>query len=151
MSYNIIMKINDLIEEWKTDTKIDDLNLDSESLKVPSLHSKYIGKLSESRMELRQLRIQRRFLVKDLFEYYHGDLNNPQDLERIGREPYVKKLMKTDVMSYVEADRDIMRMDAKIETYSEMVETLLEIMKSINNRGYSLKNAIDFKKLMLGN
>ena len=144
------MKINELIDEWKKDTRIDDLNLDSESLKVPSLHSKYMGHLSESRMELRQLRIQRRLLVKDLFEYYHGDLNNTEDLERIGREPYVKKLMKTDVMSYVEADREVMRMDAKIEMQSELVDTLLEIMKSINNRGYSLKNAIDWRRLTTG-
>lgn len=144
------MKINELIDEWKKDTRIDDLNLDSESLKVPSLHSKYMGHLSESRMELRQLRIQRRLLVKDLFEYYHGDLNNPEDLERISREPYVKKLMKTDVMSYVEADREVMRMDAKIEMQSELVDTLLEIMKSINNRGYSLKNAIDWRRLTTG-
>ena len=144
------MKINELIDEWKKDTRIDDLNLDSESLKVPSLHSKYMGHLSESRMELRQLRIQRRLLVKDLFEYYHGDLNNTEDLERIGREPYVKKLMKNDVMSYVEADREVMRMDAKIEMQSELVDTLLEIMKSINNRGYSLKNAIDWRRLTTG-
>jgi hypothetical protein len=144
------MKINELIDEWKKDTRIDDLNLDSESLKVPSLHSKYMGHLSESRMELRQLRIQRRLLVKDLFEYYHGDLNNPEDLERIGREPYVKKLMKNDVMSYVEADREVMRMDAKMEMQSELVDTLLEIMKSINNRGYSLKNAIDWRRLTTG-
>jgi hypothetical protein len=144
------MKINELIDEWKKDTRIDDLNLDSESLKVPSLHSKYMGHLSESRMELRQLRIQRRLLVKDLFEYYHGDLNNPEDLERISREPYVKKLMKNDVMSYVEADREVMRMDAKMEMQSELVDTLLEIMKSINNRGYSLKNAIDWRRLTTG-
>ena len=144
------MKINELIDEWKKDTRIDDLNLDSESLKVPSLHSKYMGHLSESRMELRQLRIQRRLLVKDLFEYYHGDLNNTEDLERIGREPYVKKLMKNDVMSYVEADREVMRMDAKMEMQSELVDTLLEIMKSINNRGYSLKNAIDWRRLTTG-
>ena len=144
------MKINELIDEWKKDTRIDDLNLDSESLKVPSLHSKYMRHLSESRMELRQLRIQRRLLVKDLFEYYHGDLNNPEDLERIGREPYVKKLMKNDVMSYVEADREVMRMDAKMEMQSELVDTLLEIMKSINNRGYSLKNAIDWRRHTTG-
>ena len=144
------MKINELIDEWKKDTRIDDLNLDSESLKVPSLHSKYMGHLSESRMELRQLRIQRRLLVKYLFEYYHGDLNNPEDLERISREPYVKKLMKNDVMSYVEADREVMRMDAKMEMQSELVDTLLEIMKSINNRGYSLKNAIDWRRLTTG-
>lgn len=144
------MKITDLIEEWKKDTRIDDLNLDSESIKIPSLHSKYIEILSKSRLDLRQLRIQRRLLVKDLFEYYHGDLNNPQDLARIGREPYAKKLMKGDVMGYVEADSDIMRMDARIELQSELVETLLEIMKSINSRGYSIKNAIDFRKLMLG-
>jgi hypothetical protein len=58
--------------------------------------------------------------------------------------------MKNDVMSYVEADREVMRMDAKMEMQSELVDTLLEIMKSINNRGYSLKNAIDWRRLTTG-
>lgn len=144
------MDINDIISSWKLDTKLDDLNLDAESLKIASLHSKYLALLSEERMSLRKLNIERRTLMKTLTEYYRGDLNNPEDLKKIGRDPYAKKVMKAEVINYVEADPDILKIDAKIEMQQEKVDTLLEIMKSINSRGFSIKNIIEWRRLTFG-
>jgi len=36
------MKIDEIIEEWQKDAKIDDVELDTESLNVPMLHAKYL-------------------------------------------------------------------------------------------------------------
>ena len=144
------MNLDNIIDSWKTDTKLDDLNLDAESIKVSSLHAKYLGFLSEERILLRKLSIDRRNLVKKLIEYYRGDLNNPEDLKEIGREPYAKKVMKNEVMSYVEADSDLIKIDAKIEMQQEKVDTLLEIMKSINSRGFQIKNVIEWRRLTFG-
>ena len=144
------MNLDNIIDSWKTDTKLDDLNLDAESIKVSSLHAKYLGFLSEERILLRKLSIDRRNLVKKLIEYYRGDLNNPEDLKEIGREPYAKKVMKNEVMSYVEADSDLIKIDARIEIQQEKVDTLLEIMKSINSRGFQIKNVIEWRRLTFG-
>ena len=145
------MNITDILSEWKKDTVIDDLNLDRESNKIPSLHSKYLGYLSDVRMKMRQFRLERRILVKTLHEYYHGDLNNPDDLKRIGREPFAKRILKNEVMSYVEADSEVVTLDAKIEGQQELLETIMEILKSVNSRQWTIKNAVEWRTLQLGN
>ena len=144
------MKISEIIEEWKKDTKLDDLNLDSESLHIPSLHSKYLTHLSDTRLKLRALRIERKKIVRELMSYYSGDLNNPEDLKRINREPWAKKVLRNDIMGYVDTDSDITEIDAKIEMCEEKVEVLMEIIKSINGRNYNITNAINFRRLTMG-
>jgi uncharacterized protein (DUF39 family) len=44
----------------------------------------------------------------------------------------------------------IISIDAKISMLEVKVLTLEEIMKSINSRGYQIKNAIDWRRLTLG-
>jgi hypothetical protein len=144
------MKMNEILEEWKTDTKLDDLNLDSESLNIPRLHSKYLTMLSDTRLKLRSLRIQRKQKVRELMSYYSGDLNNPEDLERIKRDPWAKKVLRSDIMGYVDTDPEITEHDAKIEICEEKVDVLTEIIKSINGRNYNITNAINFRKLTMG-
>ena len=77
-------------------------------------------------------------------DYYRGDLNNPQDLDEIGREPYPHKRLKQEVSSYVESDNEMIELNIKIAYQSELVEVLEEIMKNINTRGFVIKNSIDF-------
>ena len=43
------------IEEWKSDCKIDEVLVDESSMKIPSLHSKYLTYLSELKSQLRSL------------------------------------------------------------------------------------------------
>ena len=36
------MKLEDILSEWAKDSKIDNTELDKESLKIPALHNKYL-------------------------------------------------------------------------------------------------------------
>jgi hypothetical protein len=85
-----------------------------------------------------------------LRDYYLGNLNNPEDLKEINREPYLQKIMKTEVQQYVDADTDIIKLDYKINIVQEKVEFLTEVVRSINNRSYTIKNAIEFLRLTGG-
>ena len=98
------MKISEIIEEWKKDTKLDDLNLDSESLRIPSLHSKYLTHLSDTRLKLRAIKLERKKKVRELMSYYSGDLNNPEDLERYGLEPMPKKILRQDISIHIDLE-----------------------------------------------
>ena len=57
------MKLSEIIEEWKHDAKIDNVELDRESLHIPNLHAKYLAILSEHRMKLKGLYLKRRNTV----------------------------------------------------------------------------------------
>ena len=52
------MKIEDIIDKWRTDAKVDDTELDREALNVPFLHAKYLTILSEERLKLRSMKLK---------------------------------------------------------------------------------------------
>ena len=141
------MNLEQIIEEWRKDALFDDTELDHESLKVPSLHNKYLKILSQARLTLRKLKIERKNLGKILREYYLGNLNNPEDLEDIGREPWTLTVMKTEVKEYIDTDEDMIKIDSKIEYTEEKIEVVQEIMKMLNARGYQINNAIKWREL----
>ena len=143
------MKITDIIDSWSKDAPLDDLNLDLEAAKTPNLHAKYIRLLSESRSRLRGLWIERKHLIRKLRDYYLGSCSQ-DELDQLGKEPYLHRVLKTEVMTYVEADPLLIELDTKISIQEEKVEVLQEIMKSINNRNFSIKSAIEWKRLMVG-
>ena len=144
------MKIDDVVEMWQKDCKIDETELSLESLNVPSLHAKYLKIYSQQRLKLKALNLKKKELKVKLGDYYKGDLNNPEDLEDIGREPWPKKVLKQDLYDYVEGDVDMIALNTKIVYQEEFVDVLTEIVKNINGRGYVIKNSIDFLKFSMG-
>lgn len=144
------MKIQEIIDMWKNDSVVDDLNLDLESVKISKLHSKYVGILSEERTLLRNLQLARRNLFRKLREYYLGTATQ-EDLQDLGREPYLQRILKNEVLAYIESDELLVKHDNKIGIQQEKIDVLLEIMKSINGRNFNVKNMIDWKRLMVGN
>ena len=144
------MKIDDVVEMWQKDCKIDETELSLESLNVPALHAKYLKIYSQQRLKLKALNLKKKELKVKLGDYYKGDLNNPEDLEDIGREPWPKKVLKQDLFDYVEGDVDMIALNTKIVYQEEFVDVLTEIVKNINGRGYVIKNSIDFLKFTMG-
>jgi len=136
-----------VIEMWQQDAKIDDVDLDTESLNVPVLHGKYLKLFYEQKLRLKKFKIQYKTLNKTLSEYYRGELNNPEDLKVIGREPWEKHVLKADIQQYIEGDQQMVDLVTRM-VYQEQVVSLLEdIMKSINNRGFHISAAINWRKL----
>lgn len=143
------MKITEIIEAWKADSKVDDLNIDLECSRIPNLHSKYVEWLSTERSTLRGLQIQRRNLIRKLREYYLGT-STQEELEELKRDPYPQRILKNEVMTFVDADNSIIAIDSKIAVQEEKVEVLIEIVKSINGRNFNFKNIIDWRRITLG-
>ena len=48
-----MINIDEIVESWREDSKIDDLNLDKENVRIPSLHSKYVGMMVDENKSLR--------------------------------------------------------------------------------------------------
>lgn len=141
------MDIESIIEEWSKDTKLDDTELDYEALRIPNLHAKYLKIYGETKVRLRAQKIKAKQLHQTLYDYYKGDLNNPEDLGNLGRDPWVKTVLKQDIQMYIDADADMVRMQSKLALTEETVGVLEEILKSINSRGFLVKNAIEWRRL----
>lgn len=143
------MKLDEIIQSWKDDTKLDDLNLDTESIRIPNLHSKYLAILSDERIRLRGLNTQKKFLIGKLKNYYSGSASQA-DLEELKREQFLGKVLKNEMMFNIETDELTITLDAKISSIEVKVLALEEIVKSVNNRGFAIKNAIDWRRLTVG-
>ena len=144
------MKIEDIISMWQEDVTIDETELSRESLNIPLLHGKYLKHFSDERLKLRALKMKHKQLSTRLTDYYRGDLNNPEDLAELGREPYEFKRLKQEVSHYVESDSEMVQLNTKIAYQQELVDILEEIIKAINTRGYVIKNSLDFLRFTSG-
>jgi hypothetical protein len=53
-------------------------------------------------------------------------------------------ILKSDIPMYIDADKDMVKLSLKIGLQQEKIELLESIIKSLGNRGYNIKAAIDF-------
>jgi hypothetical protein len=143
------MTIDELLEQWKLDSKVDDLNVDLEGANVSKLHSKYIQLLSDARRSLHGLLFKKKILFRNLREYYLGTASQ-ELLAEMKRTPFLHRVLKNEVMTYIDSDDEYVELEFKIVARQERVDVLTEIMKSINSRNYSLALIKDWKRLMLG-
>ena len=140
------MTLEELQELAERDLKINETELDLESLKTPQLHNKYLKLYSQERVRYHKLCSDRKQLVRFKTEYYLGDLNNPEDLKQYNIEPWLKKVLKTDVGTYVYGDKDVIQINLKIALLEEKISYVESILKSINGRNWEIRNAIEFLK-----
>ena len=143
------MKLEDILDMWAEDCQVNKFELGEESLKLPKLHSKYLRCFSEERLLLRKLEEERKSLVKDKHDYYRGVMPE-EDLKSNGWEPFRLNVLKSDIPMYLDADQDVIKINLRISMQQEKVDTLESIIKAITNRGYLIKNAIDFEKFKVG-
>ena len=143
------MKLTEIQEMWAADAKLDRTELGEESLRVPQLHSKYFKMFSGERMALRQLESDYKVLYRIKFEYYNGTLAE-EELRANGWEPFMLRVLKSDLNIYIQSDADLNKLQMRIEVQKEKVEFLESIIKNLPARGYQINAAITWEKFKVG-
>jgi hypothetical protein len=143
------MDIETIKKMVEQDMKIDDLNLDLESLKSPQLHSKYLNLLHDESLSLHKATIEQKELRRLKWEYYLGKIDQ-ETLDEKGWQPFGLKILRTDIDVYLESDKDLLRMEARIHYLKEKVKYIESVLQSIGRRGWDIKSAIEWKKFMSG-
>ncbi len=143
------MKIEDIVSQWDVDCKIDETELDREATKIPKLHNKYLKIFMGERVVLFKLKAENKRLKKTLIEYYLGELDR-EELEELGRDQFYKKLLKNEIDTYIESDDLFIESTLKISLQGEKVDYVEAIVKSLNNRNFQIKSAIDWVRFTQG-
>jgi hypothetical protein len=144
------MKLSEIQSEWEIDAKIDNLNLNGESLKISHLHAKYINLLSSTKLQLRKAESDYLRLHRNKSKYYRGEMSK-EELEELEWTQYLgPKLLKTDVGNMIETDDDIIRICDKTEYLKTVVFQLEQILKSLASRSFDIKNSIEWLKYTNG-
>ena len=88
-------------------------------------------------------------ILVDKFEFL---TQRPSDetKEKGWRLPPRGMILKADIPMYMDADQDIVNLSLKIGMQQEKIEFLESIIRTIINRGYIIKNAIDWQKFTMG-
>ena len=66
------------------------------------------------------------------------------------RDSFNIKLLKPDVDKYIKADEDMIKLEQKVTYVQSVVDYLDRTVKIISNRGFQIKNAIDWRKFTSG-
>lgn len=143
------MKLEEILALWETDSKVDTIELDKESLKIPSLHNKYLKIYTSENLQLKRMTHDFKELERNKFEYYSGKMSR-EDLKEQGWDQFDHKLLKQDIPRYLESDRELIKLLLKIDYQKEKVETVKSIMSSINGRSFYINNAITWQKFLNG-
>jgi hypothetical protein len=141
------MNLEQIQEMWERDSQIDPDNLHDESLKIPQLHSKYytvyntITLLREKALETyNRVRLER-------YNYYTGKA----PAEVYEKEPFPYKVRdKEAIQRHMDADEKLNKINLKIRYYDHMLRFLEDIIKTISNRTFQIKNALEWHKFQAG-
>lgn len=148
IGYEVIMKLDEIFEEWKVDSDIDRTELGNEALKIPKLHHKYYQIFTNERLILRKFEADYKQLKLGKYEFYTMGPN--EDTSPHWKLPPRGMLLKADVPMYMEADKEMVELSLKIGLQQEKVELLESIIKSLINRGFQIKSAIEWTKFTMG-
>lgn len=144
------MKLSDIQTEWSKDSKVNELELGSEAIKVPILHSKYLSYLSNVKLSLRKAESDYYKLRRVKYRYYRGELTRTE-LESLGWDQYQgNKPLKNEMDEFLQCDDELNTLTDKVEYYKTVVFTLEQILRSINSRTWDIKSSIEWQKFTNG-
>lgn len=140
------MNSNEIRELIKQDSEIDASALDSEALKIPYLHGKWCGFLMDEARLYRKMLNEMKLLKKYKGEYYTGKCEDSV----YEQFPLNRKVLRTEADIYIDTDDEVIKLDEKLELQRLKVSMIENFMKTLANRGFHIKSAIDFIKFKNG-
>lgn len=147
-----MLTLEDVLESWKKDAVIDELNLDETSKQTARLHAKYLELLSVTRLRLKQKEMEQKVLLRDKWLHFNGKLDK-DTIDKYGwpYDPFNGlKIMKSDMEYYFNSDPELQRQESQIAYLKTLVDTLQEIMENLKWKHQTIKNMIEWRKFTSG-
>ena len=146
------MNLESILELWKTDSVIDEVQLDEASRDSAKLHSKYLELYSVAKLKQKDLDLKFKVILRDKFKHYGGKLSQ-QELDTKGwdYDPLDGlTVLKGDLDKWYDADEVIQDHQKKMAYQEQVVSVLKEILENIKWRHQTIKNMIEWRKFTSG-
>ena len=140
------MNLDEIQSIWDADSKLDPDNLHTVSTDIPALHAKYYRILNRILLLKKSEENKFKMLKKEKWQYYTGKADPEVYIDK----PFDHKVLRQDVDKYMDADEDLIKQLSKIDYYQVMTSYLDSILKTIGNRTYQVKNAIEWQQFIRG-
>ena len=140
------MKIEELKEMIDKDAAFlkEESHMDTSSLSIPELHSKYLSLIYDERLTLDYFKVEYKILKRDKWIYYTGKA----DPEVYAEKPFNLNILKADVDKFLDADTDLNALHLKVRAQEEKLNLITEIVKSVMGHSFNVGNAIKWKKML---
>ena len=69
------MTLEEILEQWDTDSQLPKNNLDEVSRQTPALHAKYLSLLVNAKLKLKKYEMDQKTLLKDKWLWYNGKMS----------------------------------------------------------------------------
>ena len=146
------MNLESILEMWKKDAEIDEVQLDEASRDSAKLHSKYLDLYSVAKIKQKDLELKFKVILRDKFKHYNGKLSQ-EEIDQNGWEYDPLDgltVLKGDLYKWYDADEVIQDHQRKMAYNGEVVNTLKEILDNIKWRHQNIKNMIEWRKFTSG-
>ena len=140
------MTLDELKLQVQRDLKVDNEHLDTESLKNQEIKAKYLDHKSRYELLLFKAKGDYKRMYREKWEYYGGKA----DAKIYATKPFDLKVLKTDLAVYITSDEEIINAENKVGYLETVVDYIKGVIKSVDNRGWDIKNAIEWKKFEAG-
>ena len=64
-------------------------------------------------------------------------------------KPFDIKVLKADVHIYMDSDPELQKVDQKVAYLDQVIKYLEQVLRGVNNRTFLIKNAIEWKSLLV--
>ena len=140
------MTLDELKLQVQRDLKVDNEHLDTESLKNQEIKANYLDYKSRYELLLYKAKGDYKRMYREKWEYYGGKA----DAKIYATKPFDLKVLKTDLAVYITSDEDIINAENKVGYLETIVDYIKGVIKSVDNRGWDIKNAIEWRKFEAG-
>ena len=140
--------IEQILKMWESDAEIDQTEPSKELLKIPKYHSKYLQILTKHKMASKRAHFEYLRMRKVKSEYFTGKLSQ-EELEEYGWEPF-QFVLKSDMNTYLEADKDLIKLLEKKVYHDECISVVEAIMNELKQRTWQLRDFISWEKFIGG-
>ena len=144
------MKLTEILEEWNKDAPIQETNLGKEASGVPILHSKYIGHLAKTRLQLRKAESDYLNTRRLKYRYYRGEMGRDELVSLEWEQFQGNKPLKNEMDEFLQCDKDLIELQDKVEYLKTAIYTLEQIIRSINSRTWDIKSSLEWAKFSNG-
>ena len=140
------MTLDELKLQVQRDLKVDNEHLDTESLKNQEIKANYLDYKSRYELLLYKAKGDYKRMYREKWEYYGGK----SDAKIYASKPFDLKVLKTDLAVYITSDEDIINAENKVGYLETVIDYIKGVIKSVDNRGWDIKNAIEWRKFEAG-
>ena len=148
-----MLTLEQILDNWKKDCEIDDIELDKSSRETPKLHAKYVELLSQAKLQKHRKEMEFKKLLKDKFMWYNGKMDKTtMDEKGWEYDPFdgLTKPMKSDMDYFYESDPQIQTLQSQIEYWKTVIDTLSDIVSNITWRHQTIGNMIKWRQFTSG-